>query len=433
MSPSCRLDCASTATRFPPDRRRNRPRPTLRVREVVLALTPLLAAFASTDAQPPEAPTRVLERWTRVSQEPFETVAGVRELPDGRVLVADRAEGQLIVLDRTSGEHRAITRAGDGPGELRGVDRLLALRGDTSLAVHEFGRRWLLLAGVRVVATSTASARGRVPPLRIEGADTLGRLLSIRLSGFRRSPGIPYTESRSNAESLLVLLRPRGSARDMLPDARVDTVARLRGRAQGQVLARREKPPPASLWLLESPLAAEEQSLLFRDGWLAVARAAPYRVEWRAPDGARVRGPVLPFERIVVDPEMRRAISRAHWPTVEPPFAPAELPDWPATLPPFLNDALVEMPDGRLAIRRAGDPRRPRAHYDVIDRAGEVRARIEVPARIVLVGWGLTGVYGVETDEDLAQWLVWHPWTAALPARSRGSRMGPPPVALDTW
>jgi hypothetical protein len=269
--------------------------------------------------------------------------------------------------------------------------------------------------GERVVATSTPIERGRIPPLRIIGADTLGRLVFLRPLGFRRSPGIPYTESQANAESLLVLLRARGSARylarGVLPDGRADTVARLRGRAQGQTLARRDKPPPASLWLLENPLAVEEQALLFRDGWLAVARAAPYRVDWRAPNGAVVRGPALRFDRVVVDPDVRRAISRAHWPTVDPPFAPAELPEWPATLPPFLNDALVGMPDGRLAIRRADDPRRPRVRYDVVDRAGIPRLRIEVPARIALVLWGRDGVYGVETDEDLAQWLVWHPWS----------------------
>jgi hypothetical protein len=373
----------------------------------------------ATRPQAPEAPARSLTRWTRIAHEPFEIVAGVRELPDGRILVADRAAGQLFVVDRGSGAPRAITRTGDGPGELRGVDRLLALGGDSSLAVHEAGRRWLLLVEERVVATSTPIELGRIPPLRIIGADTLGRLVFLRPLGFRRSPGIPYTESQANAESLLVLLRARGPARDLsrdlsrgvLPDGRADTVARLRGRAQGQTLARRDKPPPASRWLLENPLAAEEQSFLFRDGWLAVARAAPYRVDWRAPNGAVVRGPALRFDRVVVDPDMRRAIIRAHWPTVDPPFAPAELPEWPATLPPFLNDALVGMPDGRLAIRRADDPRRPRVRYDVVDRAGIPRLRIEVPARIALVLWGRDGVYGVETDEDLAQWLVWHPWS----------------------
>jgi hypothetical protein len=223
---------------------------------------------------------------------------------------------------------------------------------------------------------------------------------------------------RISAESLLVIIRHRlplgrqnvdPSATLRLAD-RVDTIGRVRGAGRGQTLVWRDAPPPPSQWLLENPLAAEDQAVLFRDGWVAVAFGDPYRVEWITPAGSRVRTRPLAIERVEVDDRMKRAIIAWRWPMVKPPFSPNELPPWPALLPPFLNAALLTAPDGSLVIRRAYNPLAPRTLYDVVDRAGELNRRISLPENDRIVGFGTRSVYTVTKDTDGVERLQRHPW-----------------------
>lgn len=361
------------------------------------ALVCLLAPVGLGAQLPPER--RLDGPVTRLSHD-FVSITSVRELRDGRVLVTDPRGDLFAVADVARDEVTAVGRRGRGPGEYDWPAPIFRLGGDSSLMVIASSRRWLLLDGARIVSTLAADA----PAVRLGlfplGADSLGNLL-VSVSP-RPSHGVRVM-GPGDSTTLVLLNRHSGDAdsegRTRTSGSRVhaelDADGRVR-RVAGKV---------------HSPLEIDEPARLHLDGWIAVVRRDPYRVDWRAPNGAVVRGPEIRFDRVVIDPEMRRAIIRAQWPTVDPPFAPTELPEWPATLPPFLNDALVEVPDGRIAIRRAGDPRRPRVRYDVVDRTGIVRLRIDVPARIALVHWGVDGVYGVETDEDLAQWLTWHPWS----------------------
>ncbi|MCC6772386.1 MAG: hypothetical protein IT360_14425 [Gemmatimonadaceae bacterium] len=381
-----------------------------------LAVACLLTTSTSstTFAQNPREKIRMLEQWARVSDDPFTSVIGARELSDGRLLVCDQGEPGVYVVDASSGTRRLVTGRGDGPGEMRHVDRIFALRHDSSLVVDQSRRRWLILAGDRVVATIARSAPDVARLPFVEGIDATGSILDVRPFSFRRSKDVPLVRERTNAESLLVILRPtavRGTRVDGRRLAqRADSLARIGGRASGQVLVRRSKPPPASLWLLENPLATEDQVLLFPDGWLAFALADPYRVDWRAPDGSYRRGRVLPFERVAVGEPMRRTLVRERWPLVEPPFQPGELPAWPKYLPAFDIGALVPMRDGRLAIRRTTDPMQKRVVYDVVGRTGQLELQLVLPPRTQLVAWGRAHVYAVSTGENLEQWVVRHPW-----------------------
>lgn len=377
----------------------------------------LLTASTSstTSAQSPRAPVRLLEHWARVSDDPFAAVIGARELSDGRLLVCDQAEPGVHVVAASGGTPRLVTGRGDGPGEMRHIDRMFALRHDSSLFVDQSRRRWLILAGDRVVATIARSEPDMARLPFVEGIDTTGSILDVRPFSFRRSKDVPLVRERTNAGSLLVILRPiavRGTRVDGRRLAqRADSLARIGGRASGQVLVRRSKPPPASLWLLENPLATEDQVVLFPDGWLAFAFADPYRVDWRAPDGSDRRGRVLPFERVPVGEPMRRMLVRERSPLVEPPFQPGELPAWPKYLPAFDIGALVPMRDGRLAIRRTTDPLQKRVVYDVVGRTGQLEFQLVLPPRTQLVAGGRAHVYAVSTDENLEQWVVRHPWS----------------------
>ncbi|MBK6489776.1 MAG: hypothetical protein IPF98_23615 [Gemmatimonadetes bacterium] len=95
-----------------------------------LAVACLLTTSTSstTFAQNPRDKIRVLEQWARVSDDPFAAVIGARELSDGRLLVCDQAEPGVHVVDASSGTRRLVTGRGDGPGEMRHIERMFALR-----------------------------------------------------------------------------------------------------------------------------------------------------------------------------------------------------------------------------------------------------------------------------------------------------------------
>ena len=343
-------------------------------------------------------------------REGFSGVRRIRELADGRVLVLDSGEQRLVVTDFGTQSVREVGRSGSGPGEFRQLSAVYPLSGDSSLVEDQILRRWIIMVADRSVVTVIVAPGGR--PTWLAGADRLGRVLDLYGSKFHRTPGVPYTPMRTSAESLLVLLRHRAKApyRNGALTGGVDTVARIAGSGTGQTVVRRDVPVRGALWLLDNPLASEDQALLFPDGWIALAFRDPYRVEWISPSGARVRGPTLPFSSVPVDDSITHYMIRQRWPRARPGFQPSELPPLPATLPAFLSDALLALPDGRLCIRRTFDPHTPSATYDLIDRSGRLTGGVQLAPNERLVGFGTHAAYVVSTDDDDVEWLSRHPW-----------------------
>lgn len=349
--------------------------------------------------------------------EGFTRIGWIRELGDGRILVADTYERRLVVADFNLGRVEQIGRLGQGPGEFRGLDGLFALAGDSTLLEDRRSRRWIIMDGARVVATVNATLPGGQPGPAVYGADTNGRILDILAFAFHRTPGIPGLAIRPNADSLLVLVRsrPRVSTTSGHPDrldVRVDTVARLRGRGGAQTIAYRAVIPGGQpiQWVLDNPLAVDEQAILFRDGWIAFAFSNPYHVDWLAPGGKRVRGAALPFAHVRVDDRVKRGVIAREWPKVEPPFGPNDFPAWPEALPAFPTNALLAAPDGRLLVRRTLNPLAPNTSYDIVDREARLVARLTLPARARVVAFGARSVYVVERDEDDIERVRRHPW-----------------------
>ncbi|HBE00703.1 MAG TPA: hypothetical protein DC060_21240, partial [Gemmatimonadetes bacterium] len=72
---------------------------------------------------------------TAVFPEDFGTIGSVRELPDGRVLVADPLSNALYALDMDAGTRVVIGREGEGPEEYQQPDGVWALPGGSTLLV----------------------------------------------------------------------------------------------------------------------------------------------------------------------------------------------------------------------------------------------------------------------------------------------------------
>jgi hypothetical protein len=317
----------------------------------------------------------------RLNQE-FSDLVALRELADGRLLLSDRKEERLVVADLTTGQVRDISRKGGGPGEFElFVLKLLPLGGDSTLAVDL--NRWLVISGDSVVATLPRDLPAKLAVSLWPLAAGQGRLLSRWVS---------------NADSWPVSLVS-------LATGESDIVASLHaGKVQrSAVRPVRSADGRVAMSVGRVPLDVWDAPMLFDDGWVAIARVSPYRVEWRSPDGRWTRGAPLPFTRLRMDEHEQDAYAERN------PWARGAT-QWPDVLPPFDRTELLASPEGMLVIQRLPTASRPETRYDVVDRSGKLHGEIVLAPNQRIAGFGRRSVYVVETDDDGIQRLSRHPW-----------------------
>jgi hypothetical protein len=353
--------------------------------------------------------------------EPFTAISGVRELSDGRVIVADRVEKTLQLLDLASGTATPIGREGGGPNEYQMPGQLFALPGD-STALFDFGNmRYLLIAPNGTVAGTFTTVDPGEGDIRLmlapRAADAQGNFYFFD-RGMNRGPGGGIAMASPDSGTVLRFDR---RTRTTTPVARVALPKMEVSSSGGPGGAQR------FTMRMSSPYAAQDDWVAGLDGRVAVVRHDPYRVEWVAPNGQRVVGPVLPYERLrVTDADKEEYRTRSRGASVQamsvriggggasgsnappPSTANMRLPeptDWPEFKPPFTGNAAVVAPDGALWVLRtrpAGD-RAPR--YDVFDSFGKLTGTMVLPADTRLIGFGRNSAYLVRTDEDDLQYL----------------------------
>jgi len=378
----------------------------------------LIAVPAVLVAQSPRgAPESRLRPAADELQKTFSVIASVRELADGRVLVSDEKEAVLALADFRTQTVRQIGRQGAGPGEYRQLGRIWALAGDSSLMKEPFAPRWIAFRRDDAVATAGAAdpAVRIVGMNRIAGTDTLGHVFWLQVA--RGVDGRP-----SMRDSMFVVRLDRHSLK-------VDTIARAQsedGWAAGAGVSSRAAPVAARAGggsatprAYALALSAPDQIAVFADGWVAVARAAPYRIEWCPANRACRAGPVLQ----AVQPPMSDREKRAYlvaaattqsWP---PTTEISETSGWPSTVPPFVTptsridaSALLPLPDGRLLVERLSTAAAPSRRYDIIDRSGAVVAHLQMELTERIVGVSARFAYVAVIDDDGLQHLRRHPW-----------------------
>lgn len=331
----------------------------------------------------------------------FTRVTAVRELADGRVLVADAGERKLLVADFAARSATSIGREGQGPEEYRSLGALYALANDSTLMADLVGGRWLLLHGDKIVQTVSGDAPALRNGARLPvGADTRGTVIATRPMGMGGAAPAPTAMPRMDSTHLLRVARATG---------RADTVADLASRP-ARVATRGTADRVTAVEITTNPLAAGDLAAQFADGTIAVARVSPYRVDWIAPDGKRTSGAPLPFTRVPVSLREKEAVLRREAEqTGRNPRSVESVADWPEILPPFLVGALLPAPDGRLWIRRTAPAADPATRYDVVARTGALAARVSLPPNERIIGFGAASVYTLQTDDDGLQHLRRHP------------------------
>ena len=134
--------------------------------------------------------------------DPFTQISGVRELKDGRVLVADARDKTLQLIDLKSGSATKVGREGQGPGEYSLPFRLMPLPGDSSALYDAGNQRYLTvhpdgqtgndfrLEADRPTATSEGAGGGR------GGRGGRGGMMSIAIPRGVDAKGNVYYQGR---------------------------------------------------------------------------------------------------------------------------------------------------------------------------------------------------------------------------------------------
>ncbi len=371
-----------------------RRRRTPRRLALLVALWPALATAQSAAMLRLGAPNANLA-------EEFSNLTWVRELGDGRVIVSDGRDGRVVVADLRSGSVEQIGRKGQGPGEYPRALPVWSIGRDSSVMIGS-PARWLVFSGARI-ATTLAPDAPAVAALKgiTRGVDTLGYAYS---ADFVRGGG-----SRPIGDSTVLIRVARASGR-------VDTIAKL----AALVPRRTSAPDKNGFFSFSLPtIAAADEAVPFPDGWVAIVRTEPYRVEWRTSDGRWVRNGPLPFTAVRMDDKEKRAyMERLANATGKTPSPPDSITDWPATVPPYRSPlVLIAASDGRVLVPRMPTADHPETRYDVVNRRGTLDGQVVLPPNERIVDVGGASVYVGVTDDDGIQRLRRHPWPP--PARPR--------------
>lgn len=375
----------------------------MRLRAVIVAGMWLFSRAAAAQ----RAPALVMPAANARHPEEFSAIVGIRELSDGRVLVSDSREKRIVVLDFATGKSTPIGRIGDGPKEYRQVSALYALPRDSTLMPLDWGGNWFIMSGdVAAGRLLSDQALGSTRYAMVGGFDAGGTALLLTQVG--------PSKANLGEDSLEVVLHDRrtheerriGRARS--PYGAPPGAPRVSGRQNsGAVRAfdpRSPGPGPATLFEMD-------RVAMFPDGWVAIARLQPYRVDWRAADGTVTNGAPIEPPRAYSDRDKQAHLDEQAALSGSPRRKVENVFGWPDYLPAFEGQGfpLLTAPDGRLWIARKVTADAHGHRYDVVNRKGQLVGVMALPANQRLVGFGRRAAYVAVTDDDGIQRLQRHP------------------------
>jgi hypothetical protein len=337
--------------------------------------------------------------------ESFGLIQTVRELPDGRVLIADPLGKTLQALDLDAGEAEPIGSEGQGPDEYRQPDAVWPLPGDRTLLVDLGNARLTVMGPDLEFGRTYPVSAGRPGP---GGGDREGR---VYFQSLGMAPGGRLPENGT-------IMRWDPESDEVVEIGQVKLPERQVTESGG--------PNSRNQQIRQIPLSLADGWAVAPDGRVAVARAAEgYRVDWIQPDGRTLRGaeqeyrpvPIGTAEKeewvetsaqrgggLSISVEMENDRTRMSFQR-----GGSDRPDisgyaWPERKPPFDPDEVVVDQQGRAwvrAHRRAGQP----PLYHVFDGNGDLVTQVEMEAGQRVVGFGEGTVYVVRVDEFDLQYL----------------------------
>jgi len=341
-----------------------------------------------------------LDRAEATLPDAFSFVRGMRELRDGKLLVADYIEQRIVLVDLAAGTERNLLTEGAGPGDVRLPFGLIPHRGDSTLVIDYGNNRLNVLApDGRAVRTIVAEQPGR---LFVRQMDASGAF-PYAIPGWSEGPNaLPDDTVR------IVRWRPGSDA--------TTEVARIQGNR-----FRKDRSPSMQPRVPIVGYAAQDAWTVASSGEIVIVRNAPFHLDVIGADGRVRSGPVYATaSRPVTAADKRRFINEFSAGSPQSGRGPnggmgrAEVPneaeitrlvgttEWAEFHPPFDAGGVIAAPAGRIWVKRSTDPA-VRSAYDVFDLTGTRVQQVELPVgrRVTLVT--ARGVYAVAESADGVQ------------------------------
>lgn len=347
--------------------------------------------------------------------EGFSRLSGLRELADGRVMVADGLGQVLVIADMASGAADTIGAEGQGPDEYREPDGLFALPGDSTLLVDLGNGRLTAIAPNGAFGETTPIAQPAERGLTLvlpRATDSGGGIYFQQMGGMGGARGLPDSaavvrfDRKSGAYDTLALVK--------MPERKVSESG---GGNERNVMMR------------PVPLSTEDAWGVGLDGRVAVARAGTnpgeYSLEWILPDGQAVSGTPTEYRPVKIgaaekqewvqnlgsdglrvmitndNGSMQANMSRGGGGRGLPDVAGF---DWPDAMPAFTSNAVqVDSKGDAWVVRETAAGEAPLV--DVFGADGTLKARVRLPKGCEIAGFGTDAVYIARTDELDFQWL----------------------------
>lgn len=339
--------------------------------------------------------------------EGFGLLSTVRELPDGRVMVADPLGLILAILDMDSGEMELLGREGPGPDEYRQPDAVHALPGGATLLVDLGNARLTVIDSQGtfgetipiVLAQAGGGGPGSMQMILPRAVDDQGRIYFGIRGGFggADSTSIGRYDRETETVDTLARVKPQGVERT--------------GDSQ-------------NIQIRSLPMSAQDDWAAGPDGTIALVRSDGYYVQVIHPDGRVSTGPTVEHRLIRPRDQEKlawleagqssgirmsieagaggqRSISMSRGGGGTPDIGAYK---WPSRMPAFRAGSTIIDPHGTIWVgrtTRAGDD----SLYDIFDGEGNKISQVTFSPNSTVIGFGAGTAYVVRTDEFGLQWL----------------------------
>ncbi|MFN0179961.1 MAG: hypothetical protein ACKVZ0_14270 [Gemmatimonadales bacterium] len=337
----------------------------------------------------------------------FSDIRGVRELPDGRILVSDYRDQRVLIVDFDRRTATVRVSEGSGPLEARLPTALVPALGDSTILVDLGNQRLAMLDAEGRVGRTIAGDRPGLMGLR--GVTPRGEYLFAIPGWAERDQALPDDSVR------IVRWHPGTGAQQV--------VAVIQGERMRSDIRRPSLVP-------RIPVVGYGS----RDGWLVdangalrIVRGRGFQVETHRGGATPIVGPSYRYETTVVSKADRTAFVRDFLTRspmsgrgegggmgFSPPVSDEQViqavggTEFAERHPMFEAGRLVVDPGGRLWVGRPARPGQP-TRYDLFDQGGRMVATVELlPGRRV-AAVGKRGVYLVAEGEDGVQFVERHP------------------------
>lgn len=347
----------------------------------------------------------------RVAKDDFTRSSGVFELPDGRLLVSDRADERVLILDLAKSSSTRLSRAGSGPSEYRMPGRLIRWAADSVLLVDEGNDRLAIIAPDLKIARSFSAMTPGVPAgLTPRAVDAEGRMYA-QVSRWAAGP------FGKHGDSIPIIRFTRAGNREVM----------------AWVIALAEPANGVKYGLPYIPYSPQDVWAANSKGEIIIARSGDYHIERLTASGVK-RGPKVAFTQLKVTEQDKFAYTKSflEHSSIGGKGGPSATPSGLSPLPPemlakeeierlikvnpfasvkapFTDDLPLLSISGTLWVTRSV-PIDARPVLDGFNEAGDLVRQVTLPAGRRAVAAGKQSLYAVVEDQDgferLEQYLV---------------------------